>query len=156
MQLTIPYVHVPPHRMADVAYNTSSFPALLRTLVSLLALSNSARSIHGDDQSDGVQDTNDDAGGDGGPGSGSSRRARETRKADRDYEERGCVSGQWHDSGPLMLLAYKERDSAERQLWDMMARETDIVLECVGKQAGAGGLPVEIWLGKRRSSRRGR
>jgi len=28
------------------------------------------------------------------------------------------------------------------------------VLECVGKQAGAGGLPVEIWLGKRKKARR--
>jgi hypothetical protein len=156
MKLTTPYVHVPPHRMADVAYNTSSFPALLRTLVSLLALSNSAQNNHGDDHSDGVQDANDDAGGDDGPGSGSSRRARETRKADRDYDERGCTSGQWHDSGPLVLLAYKERDSAERQLWDMMAREADIALECVGKQAGAGGLAVEIWLGKRKSLRRKR
>jgi hypothetical protein len=43
-----------------------------------------------------------------------------------------------------VLLAYKERDPAERQLWDVVARETGIVLECVGRQAGAGGLPVEI------------
>jgi hypothetical protein len=49
-----------------------------------------------------------------------------------------------------VLLAYKERDPAERRLWDMMMRETGVVLECVGKQAGAGGHPVEIWLGKRR------
>ena len=108
-----------PHRMADVTYNTSSFPALLRTLASLLALS--AAHHHHVAIADGAD--NDD-----GPGS----------------QER-------HD-GPLVLLAYKERDPAERQLWDMMARDSEmgVVLECVGKQAGAGGLPVEIWLGKRR------
>jgi hypothetical protein len=49
-----------------------------------------------------------------------------------------------------VLLAYKERDPAERQLWDMMARETGIVLQGVGRQTGAGGLPVE----KNKSSRR--
>jgi len=91
--------------MADVTYNTSSFPALLRTLAALLALRAGSSSTHGD---------------------GSGR----------------CE--------PLVVLAYKERDPAERQLWDMMARETGVVLECVGKQAGAGGLPVEIWLGRRK------
>jgi protein N-lysine methyltransferase METTL21D len=96
--------------MADVTYNTSSFPALLRTLTSLLALS--------------------------------------------DHRHH-CVAGPGaHEpvalgSGSLVLLAYKERDPGERELWDMMARETGVVLECVGKQAGAGGLPVEIWLGKK-------
>ena len=83
-----------------------------------------------------------------------------SEKVDRDYGERGCAGGQWHghdsDSDPLVLLAYKERDPAERQLWDMMTRETGIVLECVGKQTGAGGLPVEIWLGKRKKSMRRR
>jgi hypothetical protein len=74
---------------------------------------------------------------------------RKLGKANRDHDERGCAD-------PLVFLAYKERDPAERQLWDMMARETGIVLECVGRQAGAGGLLVEIWLGKRKSSRRRR
>jgi hypothetical protein len=50
--------------------------------------------------------------------------------------------------GPLVLLAYKERDPGERQLWYMMVCETGVVLECVGKQSGARGLPVEIWLGR--------
>jgi protein N-lysine methyltransferase METTL21D len=121
--------------MADVAYNTSSFPALLRTLTSLLALSSAQ--IHRDDL-DGVAN---DAGDNPGPGS----QEREEKPDDRGYG-RGCGR---HDSvHPLVLLAYKERDPAERQLWDMMTRETGIVLECVGRQAGAGGLPVEIWLGK--------
>ena len=133
-----------PHRMADVAYNTSSFPALLRTLVSLLALSNAQRS-HRDDSDDVANDAGDD---DPGPGS----QEQDSEKADdRDYE-RGCGG---HDD-PLVLLAYKERDPAERLLWDMMTRETGVVLECVRKQAGAGGRPVEIWLGKRKSLRLGR
>ncbi|KAH8991660.1 putative methyltransferase-domain-containing protein [Lactarius akahatsu] len=88
-------------RMADVAYNTSSFPALLSTLASLLALSD-----------------NDD---------GAAAGARE----------------------PLVLLAYKERDPGERRLWDMMARQVGVALERVGGEAGAGGFPVEIWMGKK-------
>jgi hypothetical protein len=50
---------------------------------------------------------------------------------------------------PLVLLAYKERDPTEGQLWDMMSHETGAVLASVsGTQAGAGRLPVEIWLVK--------
>jgi hypothetical protein len=139
--------------MADVAYNTSSFPALLRTLASLLAQSDNAQSNRRDDDPDDVQVANDEAGDDSDPGSGSSQGREEARKADRDYDECGCANGQRHDSDPLVLLAYKERDPEERQLWDMMSRETGIVLECVGRQAGVGGLPVEIWLGKKKSSR---
>jgi hypothetical protein len=132
-----------PRRMADVAYNTSSFPALLRTLASLLALSDAQSRL--DELDDDV--ANDP--GDDGPGPGVQER--EEKPDDCDYE-RGCGR---HDSvHPLVLLAYKERDPAERLLWDMMTRETGIVLECVGKHAGAGGLPVEIWLGKGRSLRR--
>jgi hypothetical protein len=104
--------------MADVTYNTSSFPALLRTLASLLALS----AAHHHDVADDAD--NGDLG-----------------SQERERDERG------HD-GPLVLLAYKERDPAERQLWEMLTRETGVALECVGKQVGAGGLPVEIWLGK--------
>ncbi|KAI0251413.1 putative methyltransferase-domain-containing protein [Lactifluus subvellereus] len=96
--------------MADVTYNTSSFPALLRTLGSLLASSDPHDHDH--------------------------------------HAELGARAGPVAPE-PLVLLAYKERDPAERQLWDMMARETGVVLECVGKLAGAGGLPVEIWLGKK-------
>ncbi|KAH9971723.1 hypothetical protein BGW80DRAFT_1460385 [Lactifluus volemus] len=65
---------------------------------------------------------------------------------------RQCVGGPGaHEpiDGPLVLLAYKERDLGERQLWDMLVHETGVVLECIGKQAGAGGLPVKIWLGKK-------
>ncbi|KAI0305793.1 putative methyltransferase-domain-containing protein [Multifurca ochricompacta] len=107
--LTFPFFYFL-SRMADVTYNTSSFPALLRTLASLLALSDS-------------------------------------RNDDGDH-----AGGTVVQRGPLVLLAYKERDPGERQLWDMMIAEPEVgvVLECVGKQAGAGGLPVEIWLGRRK------
>lgn len=113
--------------MADVTYNTSSFPALLRTLAALLALGTNPSHDSGIAEPDSHPKSDD-------PG------------ASRDHdgeEERG-------HGEPLVLLAYKERDPAERQLWDMMARETGVILECVGKQPGAGGLPVEIWMGKKK------
>jgi hypothetical protein len=91
-------------------------------LASLFPLSAAAHH-HGDD--DGVTD---DADYYDGPGP-------------QERDDRGV-----HD--PLVLLAYKGQNPAERQLWDMMTHETGIVLECIGKQAGTDGLPVEIWLGK--------
>ncbi|KAF9461535.1 putative methyltransferase-domain-containing protein [Collybia nuda] len=75
--------------MADVTYNTASFPALVRTLSSVLNLSSSP---------------------------------------------------------PLVLLGYKERDEAERTLWDL-AREVGLEFEKIGERKGAGGAPVEVWLG---------
>ena len=113
--------------MADVTYNTSSFHALLRTLAALPALSAENSSTHGGGVAE--LDSGLDSDGSGAP---------------RDENE---DSG--GKCGPLVVLAYKERDPAERQLRDMMARGTGVVLECVGKQAGAGGLPVEIWLGRK-------
>jgi hypothetical protein len=118
--------------MADVTYNTSSFPALLRTLAALLALS--AKSVAKPKPEL-----------EPGPGPGPDEddpRAAPPRDGDGDGDGDGRE--------PLVVLAYKERDPAERQLWDMMARETGVVLECVGKLVGAGGLPVEIWLGKKK------
>lgn len=79
--------------MADVAYNTSSFPALISTLANLLILSNS--------------------------------------------------------TDPLILLAYKERDEAERTLWSMMHDQLGVTLQKVDSILGAGGHAVEIWLGRR-------
>ena len=108
-----------------MTYNTSSFPALLRTLAALLALS--AKSVAKPELE---------------PGPGSGPDEDDPRAPPRDSDGDGRE--------PLVVLAYKERDPAERQLWDMMARETGVVLECVGKLVGAGGLPVEIWLGKRK------
>ena len=73
-----------------------------------------------------------------------------TKNEDNDRGARGgCELVHY----PLVQSAYKERDLVERQLWDMMMRETGIVQEHIGKQVGAGGLPVEIWLGKRKDLR---
>ena len=113
--------------MAVVTYNTSSFPALLQTLASLLALS--TKNSHGSSFAElDAHPHPDDPG---------------ASRGHDDEEERG-------HGEPLVLLAFKERDPAERQFWDMMTRETGVVLECVGKQPGAGGLPVEIWLGRKK------
>ncbi|KAJ3827245.1 putative methyltransferase-domain-containing protein [Lentinula raphanica] len=78
--------------MADVTYNTASFPALIRTLSNLINLNPV-------------------------------------------------------DKPPLILLAYKERDVTERSLW-MMAEEINIHFENVGERLGAGGAPVEVWIGQ--------
>lgn len=76
--------------MADVTYNTSSFPALLRTLANLMAMS-----------------------------------------AKR----------------PLILLGYKERDEAERTIWDM-ANEIGVRFRKVDMITGSGVYPVEVWIGE--------
>ena len=75
--------------MADVTYNTASFPSLVRTLAQLIRL---------------------------GP------------------------------RPPLVLLGYKERDVAERTLWNLVA-EIGLKFEKISELTGAGGTPVEIWLG---------
>ncbi|KAF9477753.1 hypothetical protein BDN70DRAFT_907091 [Pholiota conissans] len=75
--------------MADVTYNTASFPSLTHTLSKLARL---------------------------GP------------------------------KAPAILLGYKERDESERTFWSMMA-DLGIDFEKIGERAGAGGAPVEIWLG---------
>lgn len=80
--------------MADVTYNTTSFPALINTLSRLAEFSKSKRA----------------------------------------------------DRYPSILLGYKERDVAERTLWNM-AKEAGIVLEQVGVVSGAGGTAIEIWIG---------
>ena len=46
----------------------------------------------------------------------------------------------------MILLGYKERDPAERTLWGMM-QEIGVQLEKVDERRGAGGDPVEIWIG---------
>ncbi|KAK1222138.1 hypothetical protein PQX77_015066 [Marasmius sp. AFHP31] len=78
--------------MADVTYNTSSFPALIRTLSSLVSLNPK-------------------------------------------------------DKPPTILLGYKERDSAERTLWDM-AHEIGIQFTQVDSVPGTGDVPIEIWIGE--------
>jgi hypothetical protein len=61
LYLSLSRVHVP-RRMADVAYDTSSFPALLRTHASLLALSNNNAQSHRDYDDSDVQVADDAAG----------------------------------------------------------------------------------------------
>ncbi|EJD37637.1 hypothetical protein AURDEDRAFT_146987 [Auricularia subglabra TFB-10046 SS5] len=46
---------------------------------------------------------------------------------------------------PLLLMGYKERDPAERELWDMLK---SVRLTRVDEVPGAGGAPVEIWIGE--------
>jgi hypothetical protein len=75
--------------LADVTYNTSAFPSLVRTLEALVA---------------------------GG-----------TRP-------------------PLVLLGYKERDPDERTLW-ILVQAIGLRLVKHAEVRGAGGDPVEIWLG---------
>lgn len=50
---------------------------------------------------------------------------------------------------PLIVMGYKERDAAERTLWNM-ALEACINLEQVAEVNGAGGKAIEIWVGKAR------
>ncbi|KAG8967223.1 hypothetical protein FRC03_010467 [Tulasnella sp. 419] len=85
--------------MADVTYNTTSFPSLIRTIHSLVT--------------SWTQNPNSD----------------------------GC-------GGPRILMAYKERDPSERQLWDMAAKQVGVFFERVGGVEGAGEMEVEIWIGR--------
>lgn len=48
---------------------------------------------------------------------------------------------------PLILLGYKERDLAERALWEMVLA-IGIVFRKVGGRSGSGGQEVEVWVGK--------
>ncbi|OCF74888.1 hypothetical protein I204_03731 [Kwoniella mangroviensis CBS 8886] len=81
---------------ADVTYNTSAFPSLLQTLISLLAPSS--------------------------------------------------------DRIPIMALAYKQRDPAERDLWKML-NENGIKMTLVDKVVGAevDQGETEIWIGRMKS-----
>lgn len=80
--------------MADVTYNTSSFPSLVRTLAALSRVGLNP---------------------------------------------------------PIFIMGYKERDSAERTLWEM-TKQVGIKFEQVGERKGGGGAPVEIWLGRSENS----
>jgi len=84
--------------MADVTYNTASFPALIRTMKYLVNL----------------------------------------------YDP--SLKSQ-HLQSPLILLGYKERDPAERTLWEL-AEEIGIFFQKVEGIAGAGGAAIEVWCGR--------
>ncbi|KAF8587885.1 hypothetical protein K439DRAFT_1336887 [Ramaria rubella] len=81
--------------LADVTYNSASFPSLVRTLANLL----------------------------------------QSSKASPE------------GATPCILLAYKQRDSAERELWSML-REININMVLVDKIGGASGEAIEIWIWK--------
>ncbi|KAH0826461.1 hypothetical protein J3R83DRAFT_5461 [Lanmaoa asiatica] len=49
-------------------------------------------------------------------------------------------------TSPRVLMGYKERHPDERSLWDR-AKGTDLYFQQVAHVNGAGGDPVEIWLG---------
>jgi hypothetical protein len=95
--------------MADVTYNTTSFPALISTLKRLSSVQRSS--------------------------------------SDNASSQTTAAESAQHDDRLLVLLAYKERDPAERSLWDM-AQEIGLVFEEVDRVCGAGGAPVEIYLGR--------
>lgn len=80
--------------MADVTYNTASFPALIGTLSRLID---------------------------------SCKHKRNGRP-------------------PRVLMGYKERHPDERLLWDR-AKDIDLHFQQIARVNGAGGNPVEIWLG---------
>jgi hypothetical protein len=48
----------------------------------------------------------------------------------------------------LILLAYKERDAAERDFWTIL-KGKGIILEQLESITGVGGTPVEIWVGRK-------
>lgn len=103
--------------MADVTYNTSSFPALVNTLSALLALSPKSTT------SDASESTADES---------------EITKTARNANA----------EAPLILLAYKQRDPAERELWELLREKTSVQLVQVNALPGTGGEAVEIWVGQ--------
>jgi len=48
---------------------------------------------------------------------------------------------------PVILLGYKERDEAERSLWNMM-ENIGVHLEMIGLRQGFADPLVEIWYGE--------
>lgn len=50
------------------------------------------------------------------------------------------------ENPPVILLGYKERDTAERDLWAML-RAMGLHLEKIGERRGAAEPAVEIWFG---------
>ncbi|THU93868.1 hypothetical protein K435DRAFT_756958 [Dendrothele bispora CBS 962.96] len=119
--------------MADVTYNTSSFPSLVRTIKDLVQIGSDPSSSN--DNGDNIQ---------------------------KDENE-----NQHRSNSPLILIGYKQRDLAERELFHMLQQEfTDerrgvkLRLSKVGEVRGASNLdpsceeqgegwgPVEVWIGE--------
>lgn len=55
------------------------------------------------------------------------------------------MSGE-NSSLPMIILAYKERDPAERTLFDL-ARVIGVNFDLISTIPGAGGNPIEIYIG---------
>jgi protein N-lysine methyltransferase METTL21D len=91
VDMTVSSFHI---RMADVTYNTASFPSLIGTFSRLIRFSMSVSPV----------------------------------------------------KAPLIILGYKERDAAERTLWEM-AEKIGIHFEEVARVPGAGESSVEVWVG---------
>ena len=92
--------------MADVTYNTASFPALVKTLKRLSSLQRLQTEL-----------------------------PRSSSKPDSPKEQ-----------PPRILLAYKERDPAERELWGMLS-DIGLTLKEIDRVPGTGGAEVEIYVG---------
>jgi hypothetical protein len=56
------------------------------------------------------------------------------------------VSEEKNSSPPIIILAYKERDPAERTLF-VLARGIGVNFELISTIPGAGGNPIEIYIG---------
>ena len=101
-----------------MTYNTSSFPALLSTLLSLLNPPFPAPQA--DTQVDHAA----------------------------SHHENELPQTRTENDSPLLLLAYKERDPAERDLWDML-RIGGVEMVLVDKVRGAEERgETEIWVGR--------
>lgn len=61
------------------------------------------------------------------------------------------VGGTESRKSPMVVLGYKERDPAERILWDMV-RGIGLELEKIGERVGADEPPVEIWAARLQGS----
>jgi len=109
--------------MADVTYNTASFPSLIRTLETLLR----GPSVHS-----------------------SSTLSPSTSKPNSHpptSNSQAPNSSQPNALPPtLAILAYKQRDTSERSLWKAAAN-VGIRFEKVAEVPGAGGEKIEIWIG---------
>nr|XP_018264618.1 uncharacterized protein I303_02791 [Kwoniella dejecticola CBS 10117]OBR86776.1 hypothetical protein I303_02791 [Kwoniella dejecticola CBS 10117] len=101
---------------ADVTYNTSAFPSLLRTLTSLLS-----------------------------PRPPPSTRAEQNVKLQENMDlDRPSTT----PKSPLLILAYKQRDPAERELWGMLS-SNGIEMTMIDKIQGATDEgETELWVGQ--------
>lgn len=123
---------------ADVTYNTSSFPSLLSTLIALLhptptsAFTQPTATGSGNSSHPGVQGVTTD----------------QTVPSVEPHLAPHLEPLADASERPLLLLAYKERDPAERDLWQML-REKGVEMVLVDRVQGAEERgETEIWVGR--------